>query len=53
MYKNGLRFSKMSVLVARKSRLQSSRTAKHMQIGTENDRQKCVIDCWCNYWAFN
>ena len=37
MYKNGLRFSTMSVSVARKSRLQSSRTAKHAQIGTEND----------------
>ena len=29
MYKNGLRFSTMSVLVARKSRLQSPRPAKH------------------------
>ena len=51
MYKNGLLFSTMSVSVARKSRLQSSRTAKHAQIGTENDWQKCVIDCWCNKWA--
>ena len=30
----------MSVSVARKSRLQSSRTAKHAQIGTENYWQK-------------
>ena len=37
MYKNGLQFSTMPVLVAGKSRLQSSRTAKHAQIGTEYD----------------
>ena len=37
MYKNGLQFSTMSVTVARQSRLQSSRTAKHAQIGNEND----------------
>ena len=48
MFKKGLRFSKMSVSVARKSRLQGSRAAKHAQIGTENDWQKCMIDCWCN-----
>ena len=53
MYTNRLRFSTMSVSVARKSRLQSSRTATHARIGTENDWQKCVIDCWCNKWAFN